>query len=235
MTGVRGAHIGSSAPASTLGLRCYRELILAVCPSPGPLFAEASSCPLMPLVSRSEYDPLSLAGSLRSLTVPSFPCDPSSKFLTLQRSQKWTATNTRVASPGYATPPGFLSLSTFYSVHNPSGLVSCRSRSWASSLRGFPSPIAARTSHRRLAAAASRPARPFVSSLRVVLSFRRSRASHDRDSKGLRIRRVRSTWAGVIRWPRAGPLSDFPLRGLFPSTLAPCFHGASSHGLRHSA
>jgi hypothetical protein len=218
-----------------LGLRCYRDLILAVCPSPSQPFAEASSYPLMSLVSRSEYDPLSLAGSLRRLTAPSFTRDPSSKFFALQRSQKWTATNTRVASPGYATPPGFLSLSTFYSVHNPSGLVSCRSRSWASSLRGFPSPIAARTSHRRLAAAASRPARPFVSSLRVVLSFRRSRASHDRDFKGLRTRRVRSTWAGVIRWPRAGPLSDFPLRGLFPSTLAPCFHGASSHGLRHSA
>lgn len=165
MTRGLGALIGSSAPASTLGLRCYRDLILAVCPSPGQLFAEASSYPLMSLVSRSEYDPLSLAGSLRRLTAPSFTCDPSSKFLALQRSQKWTATNTRVASPGCATPPGFLSLSTSYSVHNPSGLVSCRSRSWAWSLRGFPSPIAARTSHRRLAAAASRPARPFVSSL----------------------------------------------------------------------
>lgn len=235
MTRGLGAHIGSSATASTLGLHCYRDLALAVCPSPGQLFAEASSYPLMSLVSRSEYDPLSLAGSLRRLTAPSLTCHPSSKFLTLQRSQKWTATNTRVASPGSATPPGFLSLSTFYSVHNPSGLVSCRSRSWAWSLRGFPSPIAARTSHRRLAAAASRPARPFVSSLRAALSFRRSRASHDRDFKGLRTRRVRSPWAGVIRWPRAVPLSDFPLRGLFPSTLAPCFHGASSHGLRHSA
>jgi hypothetical protein len=199
------------------------------------LSAEASSCPLMPLVSRSECDPLSLARSLRRLTAPSFARDPSSRFSTLQRSQKWTATNTKLASPGCATPSGFLSLSTSHSIHDPSGLVSCRSRSWAWSLRGFPSSIAACVSHCRLAAPASRLTLPFVSSLPASLSFRRSRALPDRDFKGFRIRRVRSPWAGVTRWPRAVPLSDLPLRGLFPSTLAPCFHAASSHGLRHSA
>ena len=67
-------------------------------------------------------------------------------------------------------------------------------------------------------------------------SYPKIRASStDRDFRGLRTRRVRSPWAGVTRWPQAVPLSDLPLRGLFPSTLAPCFHGASSHGLRHSA
>lgn len=189
----------------------------------------------MSLVSRSEFDPLSLADSLRCLTAPSFACDPSSRFMALQRSQKWTATNIRVASPDCATPPGFLSLSTSYSVHDPSSLVSCWSRSWASSLRGFPSPIAAYASHLGLAASASRPTLPFVPSLPASLSFRRSQASLDRGSKGFRTRRVRSPWAGVTRWPCAVPLSDLPLRGLFPSTLAPCFHAASSHGLRHSA
>jgi len=108
----------------------------AVCP-------KALDDPLLSLVSRSECDPLSLAGSLRRLAAPSVLCDPSLRFAALQRSQKWTATNTRFASPGCATPPGFLSLSTSYSVHDPSGLVSCQSRSWALSLRGFPSPIAA--------------------------------------------------------------------------------------------
>lgn len=60
-------------------------------------------------------------------------------------------------------------------------------------------------------------------------------SSAGRGSKGLRIRRVRSPQAGVTRGLRVDPLSDLPLRGLSPSTLATCFHAASSHGLRHSA
>lgn len=119
----------------------------------------------MSLVSRSECDPLSLASSLRRLMAPLVTCDPPSRFAALQRTQKWTATNTGFTSPGCATPPGFLSLSTSYSVHDPSGLVSCQSRSWAWSLRGFPSPIAALASHPRLAAVVSRLTLPFVLSL----------------------------------------------------------------------
>jgi len=141
----------------------------AVCP-------KACDDPLVSLVSRSEYDPLSLAASLRGLTAPSRVCDPPSRFAALQRSQKWTATNTRFASPGCATPSGSLSLSTSHSVHDPSGLVSCQSRSWAWSLRGFPSPIAARASHRRLAASASRPAHPSVSFLQPAHVRRHVRA-----------------------------------------------------------
>jgi len=143
-----------------------RDRLLAVfrsgCPAVHP---GVESDPLVSLVSRSECDPLSLAASLRRLTAPSLRCDPPLRFAALQRSQKWTATNTRFALPGCATPSGFLSLSTFHSVHDPSGLVSCQSRSWAWSLRGFPSPIAARASHLRLAAPASRLALPSVSSL----------------------------------------------------------------------
>jgi len=114
------------------------------------------------LASRSECDPLSLASSLRRLTAPSFACDPPLRFAALQRSQKWTATNAGFASPDYATPSGFLSLSTSCSVHDPSGLVSCQSRSWAWSLRGFPSPIAACASHHHLAVLVSRLTLPFV-------------------------------------------------------------------------
>jgi len=143
-----------------------RDRFLAVCRSTCPAARpKALSDPLVSLVSRSECDPLSLAVSLRRLTAPSVSCDPSLRFAALQRSQKWTATNTRFASPGCAAPSGFLSLSTRCSIHDPSGLVSCQSRSWAWSLRGFPSPIATRVSHLRLAAPASRLALPSVSSL----------------------------------------------------------------------
>jgi hypothetical protein len=53
-----------------------------------------------------------------------------------------------------------------------------------------------------------------------------------RGSKGLRIREIRSatgrcyplTARPILSWPR-------PLRGLLPRSSAPCFHGASSHGL----
>jgi hypothetical protein len=141
-----------------------RDRFLAVfrpaCPAVHP---GAFGDPLVSLVSRSECDPLSLAASLRCLAAPSLDCDPPLRFAALQRSQKWTATYTRIASPGCATPSGFLSLSTLHSIHDPSGLVSCQSRSWAWSLRGFPSPIAACASHLHLAAPASRLTLPSVS------------------------------------------------------------------------
>jgi hypothetical protein len=154
-----------------------RDRFLAVFQSPCPAVRPgAFDDPLVSLVSRSEYDPLSLAASLGGLTAPSLVCAPPARFAALQRSQKWTATYTRFASPGCATPSGSLSLSTSRSVHDPSGLVSCQSRSWAWSLRGFPSPIAACASHRRLAAAASRPTRPSVSFLLTAHVRRQMRA-----------------------------------------------------------
>jgi hypothetical protein len=45
-----------------------------------------------------------------------------------------------LTSPDFAAPSGFLNLLALCSARIPSGLVSCRSRPWASSIfRGFPS------------------------------------------------------------------------------------------------
>jgi hypothetical protein len=60
---------------------------------------------------------------------------------TLQRLQKKAATYTGFASPGCATPSGFLNLLTCYSALNLSDLVSCQQRPWVSAFRGFPSRV----------------------------------------------------------------------------------------------
>jgi hypothetical protein len=63
-------------------------------------------------------------------------------FRALRRLRKRAATNTGFASPGCAASPGFLGLLTRYSARNPSRLVSCGKRPWASAFRGFPFPVA---------------------------------------------------------------------------------------------
>jgi hypothetical protein len=73
------------------------------------------------------------------------PGGPSVGFGALRRSQKRAATCTGLASPGCAAPSGFFNLLTRCSTRNPSGLVSCRSRPWALTFRGFPSPVAGPT------------------------------------------------------------------------------------------
>jgi hypothetical protein len=78
------------------------------------------------------------------------PGGPSVGFGALRRSQKRAATCTGLTSPGCAAPSGFLNLLTRCSTRNPSGLVSCRSRPWASTFRGFPSPVAGPTFRRNL-------------------------------------------------------------------------------------
>jgi hypothetical protein len=58
-------------------------------------------------------------------------------FRTLRRSRKQAATNTGITSSGCATPSGFLNLLTLYSAYDPSRLVSCGWRPWASDLQRF--------------------------------------------------------------------------------------------------
>jgi hypothetical protein len=70
------------------------------------------------------------------------------RFLALRRLKNRAATNTGVASPGYAASPGFLSLLTLCSARNRSRLVSCGKHPWASAFRGFPFPVARTTSRR---------------------------------------------------------------------------------------
>jgi len=79
---------------------------------------------------------------------------PLMRFWTLQRVKHRAATATEhsgfpsylqlagFTSPGSATPSGFLNLLTSCSARSPSGLVSCRWRSWVFTFEGFPSLVA---------------------------------------------------------------------------------------------
>jgi hypothetical protein len=103
--------------------------------------------------------------------------------MALQRFRKRAATNTEATNPGCAAPSGFLSLLTRSSTRNPSGLVSCRLRSWASRLQRV-SPTGSQT---RLTTESRDPVTrrtlPFVPSLRPLASPSRrttSSASHPR-------------------------------------------------------
>jgi hypothetical protein len=61
-------------------------------------------------------------------------------------------------------------------------------------------------------------------------------SSHRRDSRDLRIQKVRINELGVTRGPSTDPLLALPLFEVFtPSASASCYHETSSLGLQHSA
>jgi hypothetical protein len=138
---------------------------------------------------------------------------PSMGFVTLRRSKKQAATNIGLASPDCATPSGFLSLLTLCSARNPSRLVSCEWRPWASAFRGFPCPVARRTS------------RPPCPPCRFSLRRRNQQADPDFTAPRLRgithpvspYRRTRCYPTNADRSSR----SLAPLRGFHPSGLGP--------------
>jgi len=64
-------------------------------------------------------------------------------LIPLRRFQTQAATNTEITTLGCATPPGFLSLLTFFSACVLSTLFHVESVHGVEALRGFPLPVAA--------------------------------------------------------------------------------------------
>ena len=135
--------------------------------------------------------------------------------------QEESSDSCRASNPDYAAPSGFLNLLTLYSALDPSGLVSCRWRPWASTFSGFPSAVARLASQRPLSLL------PFHSPDRGRLR---------RGSKDLRTRGVRC--AAPVLPGEQRPIRSWlsPLRGLHLVGLG-CGNDptTSSLGLRHDA
>jgi hypothetical protein len=151
--------------------------------------------------------------SAMSKTTPRRYERPSMGFVALRRLKKQAATNIGLTAPDCAAPSGFLSLLTLCSARNPSRLVSCEWRPWASTYRGFPCPVARRT---------SRPPCPSCRS-----SLRRRNQQADPDSATPRLQGLthpvspyRRTRCYPTNAGRSSP-SLAPLRGFHPSGLGP--------------
>jgi hypothetical protein len=101
----------------------------------------------MPLASRSENTCTDVPGIATSRW---FPDGPPVGFGDPSTHQEESSDSHWDSNPSYATPSGFLNLLTLYSALDPSGLVSCRWRPWASTFSGFPSAVASVASQRPL-------------------------------------------------------------------------------------
>jgi len=99
--------------------------------------------PISPWLSRAPRGTVSVRKYDWELFIGSPANRPSMGFVTLRRFQARAATSAEFASPGYATPSGFLNLLTPYSARTASALFHAESVRGFLTPRGFPLPVAA--------------------------------------------------------------------------------------------